>query len=88
MIGILIITIIAFLLGTMLVLVDNKINKNNNQEEEFLKRLPGYNCGACGYGSCVGMASEMVKDNECYKKCRPLRGDKLKEMEEYLKSIK
>ena len=50
-----------------------------------MKRLPGYNCGACGYGSCAGMAKEMLKNLEAYKKCRPLRGDKLAEMEDFIK---
>jgi Na+-translocating ferredoxin:NAD+ oxidoreductase RNF subunit RnfB len=88
MIGILILTITALILGIILVLTDLTINKKDIREEEFLKRLPGYNCGSCGFGSCPGMAKEMCKNIECYKKCRPLRGDKLKEMEEYLKSLK
>ena len=88
MIGVLIITGIALILGTILVLTDLFINKKDNNEEEFLKRLPGYNCGACGYGSCSGMAREMLKNIEAYKKCRPLRGDKLKEMEEYIENLK
>lgn len=88
MIGIIILTSVALLLGIMLVLTDLFINKKDDKEEEFLKRLPGYNCGACGYGSCSGMAKEMLNDIECYKKCRPLRGDKLKEMEEYIENLK
>lgn len=86
MIGVIIVTITALILSIMLVLTDIFINKKDVKEEEYLKRLPGYNCGACGYGSCSGMASEMCKNIEAYKKCRPLRGDKLKEMEEYLKN--
>ena len=88
MIGILILTVTAFILGLILVVTDLLINKKDPQEEEYLKRLPGYNCGSCGYGSCSGMAKAMCKNTECYKKCRPLRGDKLKEMEEYLKNLK
>lgn len=87
MIGILIITLTALILGIVLVVVDNKINKTNPKEEEYLKRLPGYNCGACGYGSCAGMAKEMLKNLEAYKKCRPLRGEKLEELEKYIKNI-
>ena len=88
MIGIVILTGTALVLGTILVIVDLTINKKDEREEEFLKRLPGYNCGTCGYGSCSGMACEMCKNIDAYKKCRPLRGDKLKEMEEYLKNLK
>lgn len=84
MIGILIVTITALLLSVILVLTDLFINKKDNNEEEYLNRLPGYNCGACGYGSCSGMACEMLKNIEVYKKCRPLRGEKLKEMEEFI----
>ena len=87
MIGVVIITVIAFILGVILVLTDLFINKKDNKDEEFFKLLPGYNCGACGYGSCRGMAKEMCKNLEAYKKCRPLRGDKLKEMESYIKNI-
>ena len=87
MIGIVIMTLVALILGSILVLTDIKINSGKKDEEEFLKRLPGYNCGACGYGSCSGMACEMCKNIEAYKNCRPLRGDKLKEMEDYIKSL-
>lgn len=88
MIGILIMTLTALILGIILVLTDLFINKKDEKQEEFLKRLPGYNCGACGFGSCTGMAEAMCKNKENYKKCRPLRGDKLKEMEEYIENIK
>jgi Na+-translocating ferredoxin:NAD+ oxidoreductase RNF subunit RnfB len=88
MIGILILTVVALILGIILVLTDLFINKKDKKEEEYLKRLPGYNCGSCGYGSCSGMAKAMLENIEAYKKCRPLRGDKLKEMEEYVENIK
>ena len=85
MIGILIITILAFIIGVLLVTLDKK---EDSKKEEYLKRLPGFNCGACGFGSCEGMAEAMCKAIENYKKCKPLRGEKLKEMEEYLKVLK
>ena len=82
MIGILIITVLAFIIGVLLTTLDKK---EDSKKEEYLKRLPGFNCGACGFGSCEGMAEAMCKSIENYKKCKPLRGEKLKEMEEYLK---
>lgn len=83
MIGILIITVVSFILSILIVLVDKFISKEN-MEDKYLKHLPGYNCGACGFGSCSGMAKAMCKDKECYKKCRPLKGEALKQMEEFL----
>jgi len=55
-------------------------------QEEYLKRLPGYNCGACGFGGCKGMSEAMLEDINNYKKCKPLRGEKLKKLEEYIDS--
>ena len=83
MIGIVIITFTAFLIGIILNLLDNDAK---SKKDEYLKRLPGFNCGSCGFGSCEGMAEAMCKNIENYKKCKPLRGDKLNEMEEYLKN--
>lgn len=82
MIGVIIATITALILSTILVIVDNKLNKK--KKHDFLKYLPGYNCGACGYGSCKGMADAMEQDVELYKKCKPLRGKTKEVLEEYI----
>lgn len=79
MIGILILTTIAFIFSIILVLVDSKKAKN------YCEYLPGLNCGGCGYGSCEGMSEAIKEDFENYKKCRILKGDKL---EKFLKECK
>lgn len=79
MIGVIILTIIAFIFSVILVLIDNK--KENN----YINYLPGINCGGCGYGSCEGMCKAIEEDFENYKKCRVLRGEKL---EKFLKECK
>ena len=86
MIGIIMLTLIALVLSILIVLVEDKFNKesDNDFEKRSFKMLPGYNCGACGFGSCQEMAKHMEKDHTLYKKCRPLKGDKLKEMEMFL----
>lgn len=88
MIGIIILTVLALVLSIVLVTVEQKLNKQEKKEEKFLDLLPGYNCGACGFGSCDGMAAAMLDDIDNYKKCKPLRGDALKEMEAYIRKIK
>ena len=47
MIGILLITIFALLIGIILTVLDQK---EPSRKEEYLKRLPGFNCGGCGNG--------------------------------------
>ena len=88
MVGILIMTVFSFLLGLILIIVEAKIGKDEDLEKEFEKLLPGYNCGACAYDTCRGMSAAMMEDPLNYQKCKPLRGDKLKEMEAYLRKNK
>lgn len=85
MIGILLLTVVALLLSIIIATVSLLINKDNKDIEEIEKLLPGLNCGACGFGSCKGMAYEILKNIEAYKNCRPLRGEKKEKLEEYLK---
>lgn len=84
MIGIMIFTITAFVMSLLIVAVSSKFEVIDI-ENKYEDLLPGYNCGACGFNTCLGMAEAMVNDPLNYKKCRPLRGDKLLEMEAYLK---
>ena len=84
MLGILILTLTALLLSIILVTLNSTINKVNKDEKEIESMLPGLNCGGCGYGSCHGMACQILKDKEAYKNCRPLRGEKKERLEEYL----
>ncbi len=83
MIGILIMTILAFVLGILLVIIADKTEK-----QDYLKYLPSYNCGVCGFGSCKGMSEAMEKDIESYKKCKLLKGEALKKIEELVESQK
>ena len=82
MIGIIILTVVALIISVILVLLEDKLNKQDKQFDTIRKLLPGYNCGACGYG----MAKAILEDKEAYKKCKPLRGENKEELEKYLQS--
>ena len=82
--GILILTLTAFISSVILVVINSLINKENKEEKEIESLLPGLNCGGCGFGSCYGMACQILKNKEAYKNCRPLRGEKKEKLEEYL----
>lgn len=82
MIGIIIFTITGLILGTILVLTDNHFKKNKTDKiEEY---LPGYNCGACGFGSCAGMKEAILENKENYKKCRFIKEEQIIEYFENL----
>ena len=69
MIGVIYFTIIACVLSIVITILNNYLFKNN-KEDEILKMLPGYNCGACGFGSCSGMMHALMKDKNAINKCR------------------
>ena len=83
--GIIILTIAALILGIILAVTQELLR--DKRVEELEKMLPGYNCGACGHGSCKGMAEAILENKEEYKKCRILKGDKLTSLEDYLKNL-
>jgi Na+-translocating ferredoxin:NAD+ oxidoreductase RNF subunit RnfB len=37
--------------------------------EKIMEMLPKFNCGACGYGSCEGLAKKAAKNPEEIRKC-------------------
>lgn len=88
MIGIIVLTVTALILSIILVLIDAKLNTKNKRREIFRELLPGYNCGVCGFGSCEGMCNAIMEDLDNYKKCKPLKGESLTKMEEYINKIK
>ena len=84
MIGIIIITVVAFLLSLVLVFVSSKTTTKESKIREF---LPGYNCGGCGYGSCDGMAKALADGTGDIDKCRPTKKEEKEKLKEYLKTL-
>lgn len=37
----------------------------------LVENLPGFNCGACGYPGCSGMAEGLLKGEADIKSCKP-----------------
>ncbi len=85
MIGILIFTGIALVLALLLVFISEKY-KVEDKAKAYEQLLPGFNCGACGYGTCAGLAKAMERDVNLYQSCKPLRGEQKEALELYLRS--
>jgi Na+-translocating ferredoxin:NAD+ oxidoreductase subunit B len=84
MIGVLIVTVTALILSIFLVLVNFFLNKIDKRVEDVLALLPGYNCGACGFGGCPPMAFEIVKNGVNPKRCKPIREEQYNKIIKYL----
>lgn len=79
---ILIVGLTVLVLDVILILIEKILKPSNNAlVQKYLDLLPGYNCNACGFGSCRGMAEAMLQDKMNYQKCRPLKGEKKEKLE-------
>lgn len=87
MIGVLLLTFLTFLFSIILVNIDLTLNRKDKKIEKIRALLPGYNCGGCGFASCDEMASKILEDVLNYQKCRPLKGESKKELEDYLEGL-
>lgn len=82
MIGVICFTIITFVLSIIIVSLYNILFKRKTKRDKIIELLPGYNCGACGFGSCSGMCEELIKDTNAINKCKLV-----KDKEEILKIV-
>lgn len=58
-----IISVIGLVAGILLTLASRFMAvKSNETEKAILKKLPGVNCGACGYPGCEGYAKALASD--------------------------
>ena len=54
--------------------------------QEVEKRLPGYNCGACGYPGCSGFAEGIMEGEvQNLSACKPGKDENYNAIIEYLK---
>ena len=58
----------------------------DTREEEVTSRLPGYNCGACGFPGCSGLAHALVNKEVENFPCKIIAEDKKALIIDYLKN--
>lgn len=52
--------------------------------EKVLEKLPGYNCGGCGYAGCSAMAEALVAGESKVDGCKPSKPDAKEEIKKIL----
>ena len=70
MIGVLCFTLIAFVLSVIIVFFFFFLFKRRRKVDIIEQMLPGYNCGMCGFGSCLGMAVKLLSDSSLINNCK------------------
>lgn len=53
--------------------------------EQVTSMLPGYNCGACGFPGCAGLAEHIVEEGGSVKSCTPCSAENKAKIIAYLK---
>lgn len=83
--ALLLMTIMGLLSGFLLCVANRVFYvKKDIRFEKLLTMLPGYNCGACGYPGCSGMATALLKKETDTLTCRPCKPDQRYAILEYL----
>ncbi len=59
--------------------------KEDERVEGVIARLPGFNCGGCGYPGCSGYAAALVEKNvNTVSMCKPCKPEVRQEIADYL----
>jgi len=61
--------------------------KEDERTAKVIEMLPGYNCGACGYPGCSGLANALVNGEVTKVLCKPAKEEARVEIAEYLNSV-
>lgn len=84
MLGIIIITLMSLGFSILLVITNYYLNRIDPRVAELTALLPGYNCGACGYGGCADFAENIIKKGIDPKQCKPLKPEQYDKIKAYL----
>ena len=80
--------VIGAILGLVLAVADKYLSvKEDERVTTVTGMLPGYNCGACGYAGCSGLANGLVTGEvSTVGSCRPCKPDQRAKIKEYLET--
>lgn len=62
--------------------------EEDKRVETVQSMLPGANCGGCGFPGCSGMAEAIVENGVSPTNCKPIKAEKVEEINKYLSEFK
>lgn len=82
---ILVMLVLGCVLGAILYIASVAFHVEvDEREEKVTAMLPGYNCGACGYPGCSGLAKALVDGETDTVSCKPCKPDQRAAIVDYL----
>lgn len=85
-----IILAISLILGVGLAIANKYFEvEEDSRVEKLEEKLPGYNCGACGYVGCEALARAILNGEvSSSKACKVISEDSAKKLKEYCLTVK
>lgn len=85
--AVLLMLVLGAILGAGLGVAAKYLHVAPDERVEFVYgKLPGYNCGGCGYPGCEGFANALVSGESEQFKCRPCKQEEKQAIIDYLAS--
>lgn len=86
LIAIAVIVVLAILFAIALAFAGKYLQVEEDERAvNVMEKMPGVNCGACGFPGCSGLVDAIIKGDEKHiKRCAVIKEDKAKEIVEYL----
>ncbi len=76
---------LGIILGAILAIASKVFEvKEDERVTTIINMLPGYNCGACGFPGCSGLANALVNQETNIVSCKPCKKDRMAEIVEYI----
>ncbi len=75
--------IIGLVLGISSILLEVKVDE---RVQEVYEALPHFNCGACGFPGCQGMAQGLINSEVPISNCKPSKPDRREKIKKILDS--
>lgn len=73
--------VIGILLGVASIIFEVKVDE---RVVEVYEALPHFNCGACGFPGCQGMAQGLINSEVPISNCKPSKPDRREKIKEIL----
>lgn len=87
MYAVLVLAIMGILFGIVLGLADKFLQVEIDERVKTINdMLPQFNCGACGYPGCMGLAEAIVDETGRVSDCKPIKPDGKEAIYEYMET--
>jgi electron transport complex protein RnfB len=85
-IPVLVLAVTGLLFGVLIAILSKVFYvEEDTRVEQVHEMLPGYNCGACGFAGCNGLANAIINDGASVNSCKPIKQDQAQLIRDFLK---